>query len=121
MKIIIADDEKEFVDFLKDLLTEKGHKIDIAYDGARALELIKKKKYDILFLDHNMPEITGLEIVEYVKQNNIKSKTVIITGYEAMSEKFAKAVGADGYIEKPVGIEQIEIILKRFKVKKCQR
>lgn len=117
MKIIIADDEKEFVDFLKGVLIEKGHKIDVAYDGAKAMELIKKNKYDILFLDQNMPEVTGLEIVEYVKRNNIKSKTVIITGYEPMSEKFAKAIGADDYLEKPVSMEQIEIVLKRFQVK----
>ena len=118
MKILIADDEKEFVDFLKGVLIERGHEADTAYDGEEALELIKKNRYDILFLDHNMPGLTGLEIAEYVKENKIKSKTVIVTGYDPMSEKFARAVGADEYLEKPVAMKDVEAILKRYCVAK---
>lgn len=118
MRILIADDERDFLDFLKGFLNEKGHYVDIAYDGKEALDLIKNNKYDILFLDHNMPELTGLEIVEYVKENRIRSKTVIVTGYEPMSEKFAKAIGADEYMEKPVSIKGLETILKRCRAPK---
>lgn len=112
MKILIADDEKDFIDFLKGFLNEKGHFADVAYDGKEALELIKINYYDMLFLDHNMPELTGLEIVEYVKEHKIKAKTVIVTGYEPMSERFARAVGADYYMEKPVSLKALNDILK---------
>lgn len=118
MRILVADDEKEFVDFLKDVLIERGHEADTAHDGEEALGLIKKNRYDVLFLDHNMPGLTGLEIVEYVKENKIKSKTVIFTGYEPMSEKFARAVGADEYLEKPIAIKDVEAILKRCHARK---
>jgi YesN/AraC family two-component response regulator len=118
MRVLIADDEKEFVNFLKGILVDRGHEADTACDGEEALELIKKKKYDILFMDHNMPGLTGLEIVEYVKENKIRSKTVIVTGYEPMSEEFARAVGADEYLEKPVAVRAVEAILKRYRAAK---
>lgn len=118
MRILVADNEKDFVDFLKGVINERGHSVDVAYDGKEALELIKKNNYDILFLDHNMPELTGLEIVEYVKENRIKSKTVMVTGYEPMNEKFARAIGADEYMEKPLSIKYLDAILKRYDARK---
>jgi YesN/AraC family two-component response regulator len=66
------------------------------------LELIKKNKYDMVFLDEDMPELTGLEISEYVRHNNINTKTIILSGYEEIEEKFCKRVGADEYLCKPV-------------------
>lgn len=115
MKILIADNEKEFTEMLKERLSGKGHSVDTAGDGAAALELIKSGHYDIMFLDHNMPEMTGLEIAKYVKDNNIDSKTVMITGYEQMSDSFAKAIAADEYISKPAKLKEIDDIIDKYK------
>ncbi len=112
-RILIADDERAFVYFLKENLIQKGYLVDVAYDGEDALELIKSNMYDAMFLDHNMPEMTGLELAKYVKEKNIKSKVVIVTGYDEMSESFAKiAGGADEYLTKPVKTEDIEKIIE---------
>jgi CheY-like chemotaxis protein len=110
-KILIVDDEKDFVFFLKNNLTLKGHSIDAAYDGKEALGLIKSGQYDAVLLDHNMPELTGLEIVKYVKEKNIKTKVVMVTGYEEISESFAKAFGVDAYLTKPVTVEDVENVI----------
>jgi DNA-binding response OmpR family regulator len=112
-KILIVDDEREFVFFLKNNLTLKGYSVDAAYDGEEALELIKSGQYDAALLDHNMPGLTGLEIGKYVKKKNIKTKVIMITGYEEISEEFAKAVGVDDYLTKPVSVEDVENIIKR--------
>ncbi|MFA5275382.1 MAG: response regulator [Candidatus Omnitrophota bacterium] len=115
MKILIADDEKEAVLLLKKYIERKNHDADVAYDGARALELIKENKYDIVFLDHNMPEITGLELIEYIKKNIPETKAVMITGYQQMADFAAKDLGADEYLTKPIEFKDIEKILDKYK------
>ncbi|MGA2775034.1 MAG: response regulator [Candidatus Omnitrophota bacterium] len=115
MKILIADDEKEVVLLLKKFLERKNHDTDVAYDGARALELIKENKYDLVFLDHNMPEITGLELIEYIKKNTPEIKAVMITGYPQMADSAAKDLGADEYLTKPLQFKDIEEIIDKYK------
>ncbi len=114
MKILIVDDEKNFVYFVKENLAHRGYPVDVAYDGKEALELIQSKSYDLVFLDINMPELTGLELAKYVKENKIKSKVIIVTGYEEIKESLAKVLGADEYLTKPVAIADIEKIIKKY-------
>lgn len=118
MKILIADNENDFVELLKERLTAKGHSVDTALDGRLAMELIKANKYDILFLDHNMPEMTGLEIAKYVRENKIESKTVLITGYSEMSDTFAKTIAADEYISKPAKLGEIDAMIEKYSLRK---
>lgn len=113
-KILVADDEKEFVKMMKDFLTKRGQVVDVAYDGKEAQDLIKKNNYDVIFLDHNMPELTGLELIKHIKQNNLKSKIIMITGYPEMEEFFAKAIGADGYLEKPFRMQEVKKIINKM-------
>ncbi len=116
MKILIADDEKEIVKFLRNFLEKRGHAVDAVYDGAGALDLIKSKNYDLVFVDHNMPELTGLELIKFIKQNKLKAKTIMITGYPEMNKSFAKALGADEYICKPCSLDDIGDIVKKYSV-----
>ena len=114
MTILIVDDEKEIVELLKNRFIVKGHSVNTAYDGKKALELIKSNIYDLIFLDHNMPGLTGLELLRYIKQNNLKPKTVIVTGYEEIDEFFMKGRGADEYLTKPVKIRDIDDIVDKY-------
>ena len=114
MIILIVDDEKEMVELLKDRFIAKGHSVNIAYDGKKALELIKSNNYDLIFLDHNMPGLTGLEILRYIKQNNLKPKVAIITGYEEIEEFFMKGRGADEYLTKPLKMKDIDDIIDKY-------
>ena len=120
MKILIADDEREITDNLLEFLQRKGYSADVAYDGKQALDLIKEKEYDVVFLDHNMPELTGLEIVKFVKENQKNTKTVMLTGYPLMEDFFAKAVGADEYLDKPYQYAEIEKIIEKYDVKNSE-
>jgi len=114
MIILIADDEKEIVELLKDRFIAKGHSVNTAYDGKRALELIKLNIYDLVFLDHNMPGLTGLELLRYIKENNLKPKVVIITGYPEINEFFMKGRGADEYLTKSIKMENVDNIINKY-------
>ncbi len=115
MWILVADDNKEWGGILRIFLEKKGHKVNVVCDGEEALKELKKGNYDIAFIDHNMPEVTGLELVKFVKENQLKTKTVILTGYPSMKDFFAKSIGADDYLAKPCSLEEIEQIVNKYK------
>ncbi len=115
MKILIADDEKETAELIKKWLIRQGYDADLAFDGREALELIKLNDYDLAFLDHNMPELTGLELIKYLKENNPNTKTVMITGYPAIDGPVVKYLGADEYLTKPFKMKEIGDIIDKYK------
>ena len=116
MRILIADDERGFVETLKERICNIGVDIDVAYDGAEAIRLLKSNGYDAVFIDHNMPEMTGLEVIKYIRSNGITSKVAMITAYEEMDGFLAKHVGADEYLTKPVKLEDVERLVKLWYV-----
>ena len=69
---------------------ENSYNADLAFDGEKALRLIKLNGYDLVFVDHNMPELTGLELIKYIRENNLNTKIVMITGYPAIEGSVVK-------------------------------
>ena len=117
MRILIADDEKSFVEPLSDRLIRKGNQVESAYDGLNALKLIKANKYDVIILDHNMPELTGLELVKYIRKNKIDTKIVMITGYTEIDKPFMETIGVDEYLTKPVKLTDIDAVIEKYSKK----
>jgi len=111
-KILIIDDEKDFIEIVKSYLDKKSYLVDVAYDGKEALDLIKSKDYNVIFVDRCLGGLTGLELIQYVKENKLAAKIIMITGYPLMEGFLAKHAGADGYLEKPVSLEKIEKIIE---------
>ncbi len=115
MRILIVDDEPGVINAIKAILETKGHQIDVALDGAKGLRLIKAAIYDLVFLDVNMPDLTGLELIGHVKKRNAKTRVVIVSGYEVMEGFLAQATGADDYLQKPFKVSEIEAIVDQQK------
>ena len=118
MKILVVDDEKDIVENICAFLLKKGYSIDKAYDGQEAWELMKQDVYGLVFLDFNMPGLTGIEVIKLIKENHLQAKVVMITAYQDMKEFFAKRIGADEYLNKPYKLEDIENIVKKYTEKK---
>ncbi|MDD5496502.1 MAG: response regulator [Candidatus Omnitrophica bacterium] len=114
MKILIVDDEREIVELLRDRAVSKKHSVDTAYNGKAALDIIKQNNHDLIFLDHNMPGLTGLELLKYVKENNLRPKIAIITGYEEIDELFMRRMGADEFLTKPLKMKDIDHIIDKY-------
>ncbi|PIQ89052.1 MAG: hypothetical protein COV72_05265 [Candidatus Omnitrophica bacterium CG11_big_fil_rev_8_21_14_0_20_42_13] len=114
MNILIADDTKGLLELLRAKASLKGHDIDVVYDGNKALEYIKSDKYDLVFLDHNMPKVTGSELIKYIRENNLKAKAVLFTGDPSINYFIAKEIGADEYLSKPIRIKDIEHIVTKY-------
>lgn len=114
MKMLICEDEIGVAHVLKKYLKYKGFDSDHALDGKAALELIKSRSYAMVFLDINMPELTGIEILKFMKKNHNKAKVIILTGYPGVTKDFCISLGADRYLEKPIDLKVIGEIIDEY-------
>ncbi|MEO2065376.1 MAG: sigma-54 dependent transcriptional regulator, partial [Desulfurobacteriaceae bacterium] len=110
-RILVADDERSIRLVLRKYLQSKGHQVVEAENGQEALSILEKGKVDVAFVDIKMPKLSGLEILERVKEVPI----VILTAYGTM-DYTVRAIekGAVEYITKPFSFEEISQVLDRF-------
>lgn len=108
-KILIADDERDIIDFLKYNLEKEGFDVYTAKNGVEAVALTKKNP-NVILLDVMMPEMDGLETVRVLKKNPVTAKIPVIfltaRGSE-VDEVVGLELGADDYITKPVSIPKL--------------
>jgi DNA-binding NtrC family response regulator len=103
IKVLIADDEVEFASTLKTRLNLRNFKAEAVHSGLEALEAITRDKPEVLVLDLQMPDLSGLEVLAKVKQQFAEIEVIILTGhgsFEAGREGMER--GAYDYIMKPV-------------------
>jgi signal transduction histidine kinase len=113
-KILIADDEQVIRDLFERFLSQEGYRVSTAIDGQDALEKIKKENYAMLILDLKMPKISGMELLEQIREIKKDLIIIIITGYATVeTAKEAIKQGCFDYITKPFNIEEVAIIIKR--------
>jgi cyclic di-GMP phosphodiesterase len=111
-QILIVDDESDVRLFCRCALeSENGPQCDEAADGIVALEMINKKKYDLVLTDIDMPRMTGPEVCSYLRENppypNLK---VVMVSGRASPDEMAKMLlnGANDYLSKPLSIVQLQ-------------
>ncbi len=104
-RILIVDDEEYIRDLIKEVLMSQGHEFELAADGSAAFEIMRKKTIDLAIIDRNMPGMTGIEVVQLIRQNPKTKgiKVLMCTGSSVTKEiDEAFAAGADGYVLKPL-------------------
>lgn len=79
-KILIIDDDAELCDELSDIVAGEDYLVETVTDSARGLALIKKNIYNLVILDFKMPNLTAVDILKEVKEKNIKTKFIIVSG-----------------------------------------
>jgi len=113
-KILIADDSALNRDNLSQFLIEEGHDIKTAQDGREAIELFLEDKYDLVITDLKMPNIDGLELLKYIKENNRDNIVIMITGYGTIDIAVeAMRLGAFDFITKPIKQDLVKHSVER--------
>ena len=118
--ILLAEDNKANQMFMKVLFRKLNLNFELANDGVEAVEMFKTNKYDLILMDENMPNMSGIEatqhIREYEKQNNLTYTPIVALTANALKgdrEKFLSA-GMDEYLTKPLNKEKLVVILKEL-------
>ncbi|HXT00949.1 MAG TPA: response regulator [Elusimicrobiota bacterium] len=109
-RILVVDDEESIRDLIKEVLSSNDHEITLAADGAQAFDVLRKKPIDLAIVDRNMPGMTGIEVVQLIRQNpkTAALKVLVCTGASVTKEiDEAFAAGADDYVLKPLNFTQL--------------
>ena len=113
-KILLVDDEREFVQTLSERLLMRDMGSAVAYDGESALEVAREDEPDVMILDLKMPGIDGIEVLRRVKTTQPEIEVIILTGHGSEAdEKLCLQLGAFAYLQKPVDVEELSATIKR--------
>jgi DNA-binding NtrC family response regulator len=112
--VLIVDDDAALRLILSDFLSQEGYQILPAKDGREALDLMKKQQVDILLLDINMPGMTGLEVLEKIKELGENPLVIMLSALQEVKLAVrAVKLGAYDYLSKPVDLEELKLIMEK--------
>lgn len=106
-KVLVIDDEEVVLGFFSSLLKEKGLPYSVTTSGREALELVRKDKYDLIFLDLVLKDTNGADLYKEIKQIDPAVDIVLMTGYRHKAEELKGEADIAGCIYKPFEMESI--------------
>ncbi len=113
MKVLLVDDEEEFVKALAERLKMRDLRSDTVLDGEEALSFVEDQEPDVMVLDLKMPGIDGMEVLRQVRKAYPKIQVIILTGHGTEKDKEeAQRLGAFDFLEKPVNLD---VLVKKMK------
>ncbi len=119
VKVLLVDDEEEFVTTLAERLELRGLQARAATNGEDALQMIEADTPEIVILDVMMPGLGGLEVLRRIKAQHVQIPVILLTGRGSTKEGIeGMQLGAFDYLMKPINIE--ELIKKMQEAIKCQ-
>ncbi|MFA7228404.1 MAG: sigma-54 dependent transcriptional regulator [Melioribacteraceae bacterium] len=108
-KLLLIDDNQSVLNFLKVFLLQSGkYEIRTLQESTKAYDLLTNEKFDVLLLDMDMPEITGLDILKFISEKKINISTIVLTGVEDVDLAIsAMKLGTFDYLLKPIDEEKL--------------
>ena len=111
-KILLADDDEELCDLLRDFLVRDGFAVDVSHDGAQALERARDGSHDALILDVMLPGRSGLELLRELRRDHNLPVLMLTALGEDMDRIAGLELGADDYVPKPCNPREIAARLR---------
>ena len=122
IKVLLVDDEVEFVDTLGQRLKMRGLAVDIVYDGEQALSFVRKTEPDVMVLDLKMPGLHGIEVLKEVKKLKPHVQVIILTGHGTdKDDEAARQLGGFDFMRKPADIDLLVAKIKEAFSEKVER
>ncbi|MBW1721601.1 MAG: response regulator [Deltaproteobacteria bacterium] len=108
IRVLIVDDEKDFVEMLSLRLKEVGEKVTTAYSGKKCLEILEKKDVDVVILDIKMPGMDGIETLREIKKRFPLIEVIMLTGHGTTETAVeGMKLGAFDYLLKPADFKDL--------------
>ncbi|HRH40904.1 MAG TPA: response regulator transcription factor [Pyrinomonadaceae bacterium] len=116
--ILVIEDEPSVAIALRDSLESEGHSVKVVSDGSAGFQTASSESFDLILLDLMLPKMSGLEICQRLRANEIETPIIMLTARGASSDAaFGLKLGADDYIPKPFDVGEllarIEAVLRR--------
>ncbi|WP_314587719.1 response regulator transcription factor [Paenibacillus terrigena] len=106
-KILIADDEREIVEFMRDALQDDGYEVSVAYDGKEVFDRLGETP-DLIILDIMMPHLDGLEVCQAIR-DRVSCPILFLSARSNEADRIqGLAVGGDDYIVKPFSMQELK-------------
>ncbi|MCC6390743.1 MAG: response regulator transcription factor [Bryobacterales bacterium] len=125
LKILIVDDDSQARRVLRAALVARGYEVDDAWNGEEALRKVREHPPDLVLLDLNLPDLSGLEICRGIRDSSEVSVIVVSVKRAEFEKVAALEAGADDYLTKPFGVEElvarIRAVARRSSVRKSPR
>lgn len=113
MKILVVEDNPQVAETIMDYLELAGHRLDCAYHGQAALQLLAEQRFDVIIMDVMMPRLDGLRTVERLRADGISTPVLFLTARDSLDDKLAGfRAGGDDYLVKPFAMEELEVRLQ---------
>ena len=107
-KVLLVDDEEDFVNTLSQRLKVRGLKVTGAHRGEDAVKLADEQQFDAIVLDLAMPGMDGLETMKKIKENHPDAEIIILSGQGTVKTSIeAMKLGAEDFLEKPVDLKEL--------------
>ena len=108
MRILVVEDERKVASFLRQGLEEEGHAVEVAGDGAAALEAVDAAGgFDLVVLDVMLPKRDGFDVLKTLRRQKVRTPVLMLTARDGVADKVAGLDGgADDYLTKPFAFEE---------------
>jgi CheY-like chemotaxis protein len=124
LRILCADDNRELVELVSDMLRFYGYRVECAYDGDAALKLIKKNpdKFDLLITDMDMPRLNGCQLVVSARAAGFRGKVVVFAGALSLEQRQQFGdLAVEAIVDKPGEHRQLISVVARLQAELWDR
>lgn len=118
-KVLLVDDEEEFLDVLGERMQVRGMEVKTSASALQALEILDQESFDVIILDLMMPEMDGLEALKRIKHNRPELQVILLTGHGTIEKGVeAMRLGAMDFVEKPADLETLAGKIEKARARK---
>lgn len=112
--VLVVDDDASILDTVSSILSGEGYEVVSAASGQEALEAVARKQPGLILLDMRMPVMDGWAVARALRSQGISVPIVVMTAAES-AKRWADEVGAEGYLAKPFGLDELLAAVERFR------
>ncbi len=122
VKVLIVDDEKDFVEMFSMRLQTEGEKVSFAYSGQDALNILEKQPIDVVILDIKMPGMDGIDTLKEIRKKHPLVEVILLTGHgTADTAVKGMKLGAFDYLMKPADFDEIRVKVRNAQKRKDEQ
>jgi len=104
-QILVVDDDRSSVDAITEVLKREGHQLFVADGGRAAIQILERKRIDLVITDLQMPDMDGMSLLKHISNQHTHTQVIILTGFGTIDSAVeAMSAGAFNYLQKPIDL-----------------